>query len=173
MTIPSQLFSEINDCAYLFLREVAEPTQGSLRLLIEEASADPVSTSINVGETQIRDVHPVKISRNNRLFEICWASYIAYSVRNESFASLSEKERAVPGKHCRVFPESEFLDYISRATFATVEYPGPFAHVGIFCENHAVDIVSTQVPNVRNLPPGSFDHLPPLRIGIYQKGPLR
>lgn len=67
MTIPSQLFSEINDCAYLFLREIAEPTEGSLRLLIEEASADPMSTSINIGETQIRDAHPVKMSGNSRL----------------------------------------------------------------------------------------------------------
>src|ERR1700690_2890692 len=160
MILPAQLFSEINNCGYIFLREIAEPSEGRLRLLIEEAFAEPIPNSINVSGTQIADVHPVGASDFSRLFEIQWESYIAYSVRNESFASLNEKERAAPGTHCRVFPESEFLSYISRATFATAEYPGPFAHVGVFCENHAVDIVSPQVPSVRNLPPGSFDHLP-------------
>ena len=44
-----------------------------------------------------------------------------------------------------MYTRSQFLDYISRATLATLEYPGPFLHYGLPTDNHVVEVASTSV----------------------------
>ena len=57
------------------------------------------------------------------------------------------------GRFFRIYSKSTFLDYVSRATFASEQYPGPLSHVGLICQNHIVDVVSTKSPAIRRLRP--------------------
>ena len=151
MEIPLSLLADLNSCDYLYFREISEPADNRLRLLIEEASAAPQLTSIEVASVEFSDLRAIESTDESRLFEITWDSYIAYSVRNESFTVLDEYETIECGKLACVYSKSRFLDYISNATFASNDHSGPFRHVGLNCLNHIIDVISTNAPQVRQL----------------------
>jgi hypothetical protein len=153
MAILPELFDEINSCETLYLREITEPEENCLRLLIEEATSSSVPVPIKIGGTDLGRGFPVRSTCDSRLFEITWRNYVAYSLRNESYAGSDEYETIEWGKRVRVFSRSHFLDYVSHATFAGPEYPGPFQHMSIGCEMHIIDIVSHISPTIRRLRP--------------------
>jgi hypothetical protein len=153
MTIIPQSFEEIDSCQYLFLRDITEPRDNSLLLLIEEASASPESVTREVAGAKLTDLHSIESTDENRLFEVLWNSYIAYSVRNESFVTADDSEIVLLGRLVRVYSKSNYLDYVSRVTFAVGTNPDPLLHVGINCQNHIIDVVSGDLPRVRRLRP--------------------
>ena len=71
--------------------------------------------------------------------------YVAYSVVNESFASVDDSE-LFTGHLFRNYSKSRFLDYVGVATFASDDFPGKLRHYGVNCLNHFVDIVSATEP---------------------------
>lgn len=141
------LFPELDSCDHLFLTEIREDARQSLFLLIEEGRASSESTPVYVGDTRIGDGHPIRST--GRQIELVWDWYIAYCVRNESYCGANGDEATAVGKKLRIYSKSDFLDYLSRATFATAEYPGPFLHYCLISENHIVDVASVKAPNIR------------------------
>jgi hypothetical protein len=146
----SSEFAEIDSCYSLFLREISEPKENSLRLLLEEAFVLPEEVTIAVGGTEITGGHPIRSIEGSRLFEIVWDFYVAYSVRNESYVNHDQSE-VFSGRFARFYSKSHFLDYVSRATFACTEHPGPLQHIGFVAECHIIDVVSTGPPRVRQM----------------------
>ena len=132
-----------------FLEEIEEMDGQGLRLVVAEAKASPVAKQIKIGGVDLGEGYPVR--ETGRKVEITWAGYVAYGVRNESYCTLTPEEEIAAGKKFRVYAKSYFLNYISRATLATSEYPGPFLHYALLTENHVVDVASTSVPVVRVL----------------------
>jgi hypothetical protein len=145
-------FAEIDSCHSLFVREITEPRENSLRLMIEEAFVLPEEVTVAVGGTEITGGHPIRCVEGSRLFEIVWDFYVAYSVRNESYVTRDESEE-FSGRFARIYSKSHFLDYVSRAAFACSEHPGPLQHVGLVSECHIIDVVSTEPPRVRQIRP--------------------
>lgn len=145
-SVPREL-AELDTCASFYLREIGETAQNCLRLLIEEAFVMPDVVSVKIAGAEIENCHPVKSTADSRLFEVTWDSYVAYSVTNESYATRNESEE-FSGRLARVYGKSHFLRYISRATLACDEYPGPLRHVQLVCECLIIDVVSTKLPQV-------------------------
>jgi hypothetical protein len=144
------LLAEVDLCEYLYLRELTEPKDNELRLLIEEAGvAEPPSDVTVAGVTFAS--RPIESTDESRLFEIKWDQYIAYSVRNESYAVIDEYEIVEMGRRACLYTKSRFLDYVKKATFASENYPGPFRHIGINCLNHTIDVIATVTPTIRDL----------------------
>jgi hypothetical protein len=150
MTVKPKGFAEIDSCSTLFLREIGEPQQNSLRLLIEEAFVLPGEVTVRVGGTEITGGRPIESTVNSRLFKVVWDSYVAYSVRNESYVTRAESEE-FSGRLIRVYSKSNFLDYVSHSTFACREHPGPLQHTGLVCECHVIDVVSTMPPEISQI----------------------
>jgi hypothetical protein len=123
MTAPRELFAEINSCQYLFLREITEPSENTLRLVVEEARAQTEVVPVEIADTVIEGGHPIRSDETSRSFELFWDSYVAYSVIDESFATPDNQERSDFGQHCRVFSESRFLDYVCRACLRGMRKP--------------------------------------------------
>ena len=144
--VPNEL-AELDACASLYLRNITEPAQNSLRLLIEEAFVMPEEVTVNFAGAEIANCHIVKPTADSRLFEIICDNYVAYSVANESYSTRNESEEFT-GRFARLYSKSHFLDYISRATLACKEYPGPLRHVQLVCEGHIIDVVSTTFPRL-------------------------
>jgi hypothetical protein len=144
--VPNEL-AELDACASLYLRNISEPAQNSLRLLIEEAFVMPEEVTAKFAEAELANCHIVKPTADSRLFEIIWDNYVAYSVANESYSTRNESEE-FSGRFARLYGKSLFLDYISRATLACKDYPGPLQHVQLVCECHIIDVVSTRFPQV-------------------------
>lgn len=145
--IPKDL-ADLDTCHSLFLCEIGEPEQNCLRLLIEDAFVLPQEATIRFGNSEITGGRPVESTENSRLFEVTWNNYVAYNVANESYSTRTESEE-FSGRLARLYSKSHFLEYISRATLVSKEYPGPLRHVQIICECHIVDAVSTEFPQVR------------------------
>lgn len=56
------------------------------------------------------------------------------------------------GKLVRLLSESEYLEYIKQTTFAQGVYPErEFRHIAIFCLNHILDVISFDLPKIRQL----------------------
>jgi len=141
----------IEDCEWIFLREIGEPSDNVLRLVIEEAKADdpPEDIEILPGKV-IRGTRAVESDASCRAFELVWSSYVSYSVRNESFCTI-DREELWEGRLLCLYSRSHFLDYVARATIASSDYPGPLRHWGVNCLNHIVDVVAVDDPQVREI----------------------
>jgi hypothetical protein len=144
---------EIDDCRWIYLRELGEPEENALRLVIEEAKADGPPEDIEVlpGKV-ISGTLAIESDDSCRVFELVWPTYVCYSVRNESFCTM-DKAEAWEGRLFCLYSKSHFLDYVSRATFASADYPGPLRHWGVNCLNHIIDVVSVSEPKVRRVRP--------------------
>jgi hypothetical protein len=143
---------EIDAFQYVFLESIEEVETNNLRLVVVEGIVCPETVSRDVGGAHFEG-HPVKPAVQGGRFEITWEHYVAYSVRNELYAKDGDNEKLLSGKRIAEFSKSDFLDYISHATFATEEYPGPLRHVEVACENHIVDVVAVAAPKIRSLSP--------------------
>jgi hypothetical protein len=152
MTAIPNGFVEVDSCYCLFLREITEPQEGSLRVVLEEAFVLAEEVTVKVGGREITGGHPIRSVEGSRLFEIIWASYVGYSVRNESYVSPDESE-TFSGRFVRIYSKSHFLDYISRSTFACDQHPGPLHHIGLVSECHIIDVISTESPRIRQMRP--------------------
>lgn len=154
--------AEIQSCEWLFLRSLEEPEENALRLVIEEAVAGApadlraaaTAASLQEPEPILQGARLISHSEGCRVFEVVWPRYIAYSVRNESYVT-NDKYDLFEGRLLVKYTRSRFLDYVELGTFATSEYPGPFAHWGIICCNHVIDVVSTDEPEICILPNGA------------------
>jgi hypothetical protein len=119
------LHSEIDSCKYLYLRELGEPRDNQLRVVVEEAGTDPTPQSRTIAGVAFTELHPIESNENSRLFEITWEHYIAYNVMNESYARVDDYDVAESGKLMRIYSKSHFLDYLALASIASKDYPGP------------------------------------------------
>lgn len=154
MAFSIQLCAEVDLCAFLFLRQIEGLDHNGLRLVLEEGIASSEAVSIKVGNTEIADCHRVEATNASRIFEVVWKRYVAYSVRNESYAQSDEFD-IFAGRRFRIYSSSRFLEFIGHATFASDGYPGPIQHIGIGCEDHIIDVISTEEPSVTAIWPVS------------------
>ena len=111
----------------------------------------PEEVAVQFAGTEIANCHMVKPTEESRTFEIVWGNYVSYSVTNESYSTRNEDEEFT-GKFARLYAKSHFMEFISRATLATKEYPGPMHHIDLVCECHIINVVSTKFPQVKQIP---------------------
>ncbi|MBV9925099.1 MAG: hypothetical protein JOZ96_08805 [Acidobacteria bacterium] len=142
-----ELVEQINAHAYLYLAEIGEPEDNVLRLVIEEARASSEPEEMKIGDVVLAGARPIISDDTCYAYEVLFGSYVAYSVRNESYTPEDKSEEYV-GRLFRVYSKSHFLDYVRTATFASDEYPGKLNHYEIVCENHILDVVSVGEPDI-------------------------
>ena len=144
------LRSAIDEAPYLYIGMVGEGGDGTLRLIVHEARAGGEPEDLDVAGVTLAGAIPIVADETTPKYEVRFASYVAYSVRNESYVSWDESETWT-GRLFRVYTDSKFLDYVGAATFATDEYPGPLTHYELATLNHIVDVVTTVEPGVERI----------------------
>jgi hypothetical protein len=142
----------LDSCKYLLLRELREPRDNSLLLILDEASPAPTTVDLSIGQTTLNDLRPIEVAPSSQSFEIVWDTYIAYAVRNDSFVPGNEAEDISVGRLFRVYERSNFLNYLAKATWGDVSYPGPLTHIGVICLNHIIDVAAVGLPRITRLP---------------------
>jgi len=81
-------FDSLNSVKYLFLREISEPRDNSLRIVVDEAVANQRRT-VSLGSelpelaTLGKDAWPIESVEGCRTFELSWKRYVAYLVTEE------------------------------------------------------------------------------------------
>jgi len=151
------MLEQLNQLQYLELLEIRETNEWEFRLLIAEAVVIDNAPAITEKEEPneeirelLKDTKSIRVTSSSRRYEIIFTDYISYSVTNESYSIPGENEEFI-GKYARIYTKSAFLDYISKSTFATAEYPGPFKHYCFCCQDHIINIASLEEPRVRLL----------------------
>jgi hypothetical protein len=152
-----EIISLLNQAKYLYLRQISEPEENSLRLVVEEAIADRTETVSTPDPTSpfaqiLKGASPIKSVEGCRVFELRWSRYIAYLVTEEGVGSGgSDQDEVYSGNLLRVYTKSHFLDHLSRDTGGHFE---PILHYKLICENHLIDVASYSPPEVRLLESG-------------------
>lgn len=147
-----EVFSLLNQVKYLYLRNISEPEDNSLRLVVEEAIADhnqvgSMQDSSSLSAEIRKDAWPIRSTDKCRAFELKWSRYVAYLVTEEGVGSgASDEDEVYTGDVLRVYTKSHFLDHLSRDTAGHI---GPILHYKLICQNHLIDVASYSPPEVR------------------------
>ena len=129
----------------IFLTDVYEPEENTLRVVVTEAKTLSAHAP---GPFPSSSLSSIAIAADSRCFEFVWHQYVAWQIRNESFA-LPET-----GGQFGVFLErntSAYLRFLEETTFATSVVQKPMRHWAINCLNHCVDVVSFGEPRIREI----------------------
>jgi hypothetical protein len=140
-------YKELMELKDVFFFGLKEPEVNSLRLYFSRSKIGDTLEPLIIGEISLGDSYPINADEKSPIVQIDFHTYIAYSIRNESYTSWDEYEE-FEGKIFRIYKKSRYLDFISVGTFAKEDFPGPFKHYGICCFDHIVDIVSISEPVV-------------------------
>ena len=133
---------------WIFLTDLHEPKENSLRVAVAEAITSIPKEEISAPASLWA---PIIITPDSRRFELVWKSYVGYLVRNESFVIPDNKSEH---RACGVFLErksSVYLRFLEETTFATSVIQKPMRHWEIHCLNHCVDVVSFDEPIIREI----------------------
>jgi hypothetical protein len=146
------LSQEVDDCRYLYLRHLLEPRDNQLCVIIDEAmiTDEAPADVVDVPELVTR-IHPIVVAPQSRACQLVWERCVAYSVTNESFHVRGKADRIASGRLLVVYEQSDYLNYLRRVTWDTGDVFEPIVHVGIFCLNHIVDVVSFGAPRCSQL----------------------
>jgi hypothetical protein len=150
--------NSLDSAKYLYLRELSEPRDNSLRLVVQEAVINPsgsVGSHPELPElTEIlKDASPIEFTEDCRSFELTWKHYVAYLVTEECVGSCgSYDDEMFSGKLFRVYTKSHFLEHLAQDTGGHAE---EILHYKLTCLNHLIDVAAYTPPEVRQLGPAA------------------
>ena len=153
MRLPT-LLDALDSAEYLYLREISEPRDNSLRLLIQEAVANRDGTIVSrqdipMTEKLLTECSPIESTDSCRTFELSWERYAAYLVTEECVGSCGYyDDEAFTGKLFRVYTKSHFLEHLSRDTGGHTE---EILHYKLTCLNHLIDVAAYSLPEIKQI----------------------
>jgi len=145
----------LNAVKYLYLHQLSEPRDNSLRLVVQEAvenrSAPVRPTLPELPELAkiLKGSWPIATIEGCRTFELYWESYAAYLVTEEMVGSTAVgryEDEVFKGKLLRVYSKSHFLDHLARDTGGHTQ---PIQHYKLICLNHLIDVAAYAPPEIR------------------------
>jgi hypothetical protein len=143
---------KLNSVRYVYLRELSEPRDNSLRLVVEQAVANRagvVRPSLPELSELMRDACPIESIEGCKTFELYWKRYASYLVTEESVGSNAiggYEDEVFSGTILRVYSKSHFLDYLGRDTGGHLE---PIQHYKLICLNHLIDVAAYAPPEIQ------------------------
>lgn len=147
----------LDSAKYLYLRELSEPHDNSLRLIVQEAVVSPAgpirSSHPELPELEkiLRGSLPIESTDACRIFELTWNRYVAYLVTEECVGSCGQDtDEIYTGKLFRVYTKSHFLEHLSRDTGGHAEV---ILHYKLTCLNHLIDVAAYAPPEVKQIGP--------------------
>jgi len=144
----------LNSAKYLYLRELQEPRDNSLRLIVQEAVVNPRGIirphpELPELEALSEGASPIESIDGCRSFELTWKSYVAYLVTEECVGSCGKHDDEIfSGTLFRVYTKSHFLEHLVRDTGG---HTGDVLHYKLTCLNHLVDVAAYAPPEIRML----------------------
>jgi hypothetical protein len=148
----------LDSAKYLYLRELSEPQDNSLRLVVQAAVVSPsglVRSHPELPELEeiLKGASPIESTEDCRGFELTWKHYVAYLVTEECVGSCgSYDDEMFTGKLFRVYTKSHFLEHLVRDTGGHTE---AILHYKLTCLNHLIDVAAYTSPEVRQVGPAS------------------
>jgi len=131
----------------IFLYEITEPEENSLKIIVNRGKNEDYDVSLNVYGNSMK-ASPIVTDERLPSLQIEFQSYVSYSVINESFTCLQGIE-IFEGEVFRIYKHSRYLDFIKLQTHARDMVPDKlFLHYQIPCLNHVIDVISFDEPKI-------------------------
>jgi len=144
----------LDSAQYLYLRQLREPRDNSLCLVVQEAVVNPGGfvrphpERPELAELS-RDASPIESTDNCRTFELTWKRYVAYLVTEECVGSCGQYEdEKFTGRLFRVYTKSHFLDHLMRDTGG---HTNEILHYKLTCLNHLIDVAAYGPPEIKEI----------------------
>lgn len=128
----------------LFLEELCETAERVLRILVAEGKIQDQIVCQLSDEIQV-PARPVEVTPDSMRYRIVFSDYVAYAVRDESYASPDSSESFI-GNRLRTYSKSHFLTFTQVSTLARSWYPGPYVHYQLVCVDHVIDVAALEEP---------------------------
>lgn len=142
---------KLNSVKYIYLRELSEPKDNSLRLVVEEA-VDNHSGIVRPELAELMsDAYPIVSIEGCKTFELYWKHYASYLVTEELVGSNAiggYEDEVFSGTILRAYSKSHFLDHLARNTGGHLE---PIQHYKLICLNHLIDVAAYAPPEIQVL----------------------
>lgn len=155
----SDIINEDLEAAFsLFLNGVSEPRANVLSITLSSSClSDDVVMDTNINAP----CRKVEITEKSQHFEVRFETYVFYVIINESHG-LAEPNAVYSGKKIRKYEQSNLLDAAEKISQPyDVFGERPLKHFEILTENHLVNIVSYDEPQITLLssrPPQTFEN---------------
>lgn len=132
----------------LYLRQISEPRDNTLRIVVREAIANHTKASTEnrgIPRNLLTGAAPIESTETCKMFVLYWPRYVAHLVTEEGVGSCGNRnDEPFTGRFFRVCEKSHLLDHIARDTGAHLK---PYRHYKIICLNRLIDIVSILPPD--------------------------
>jgi hypothetical protein len=159
----NDLADRIRSCNYLYLESLMEPSVNAVKIVLLEAKAgSPVDAEKVASKYNLPELRSILAGSRNiehlpgcSRFELVWETYVGYNIVNESYSNGEPETSIAVGERRRFaeYSQSRYLDYLAKASFASADYPGPYRHWALYCEDHTIDIASQVDPVIREIGP--------------------
>lgn len=122
---------------YIYLEEIVEPEENSLRLLINRSKINNVTDTVEYLS----------------MIQLDFETYVSYSVINEAFDHLDNNETSV-GEMFRIYTKSNYLNFIQLATTERDDICASknYIHYQFPCLDHIIDVISCDKPIITVVP---------------------
>ncbi len=153
----SDELDSLNSVKYVYLRELTEPRDNSLRLVVDEAVVNYSAPSRSPELPELAELFtktaPIETIEGCKSFELCWKHCVAYLVTEELVGSSGTyADEAFTGGVFRAYTKSHFLEHLARDTGGHFK---PILHYKLICLNHLIDVASYDPPEIRLINPQS------------------
>jgi hypothetical protein len=144
----------LDSAKHLYLRELSEPGNNSLRLVVQEAVVNLAGVVRSHPELPdldelTRGASPIESTEGCRSFELTWKRYVAYLVTEECVGSCGTyDDELFSGQALRVYTKSHFLEHLARDTGGHIE---KIMHYKLTCLNHLIDIAAYAPPEIKQV----------------------
>ena len=150
--------SLLDDAKHLYLRDICEPRDNALRLVVQEAvvnyakagshlEANGFAAEVLQETGTLENAHPIESTGACRTFELRWNHYVAYLVTEECVGGCGEyADEVYRGKLLRRYSKSHFLEHLARDTGG---HNGVLQHYKLICLNHLIDVASEEPPEIQ------------------------
>ena len=144
-------FKRINSHFSLLLAGAFATDDGEIRLIVKEIKPLDELRDLEIAEgVVIEKLRPVEFTEDCSSYEIRFDTYVALNVANESYC-IADPSEPTRGKLLKTYDRSQFLDYVRESTSARDDYPGPMTHYRVVTEDHIIDVVSCDPPEIEVL----------------------
>jgi hypothetical protein len=151
--IEATAVEQLQSVQYVYLREVSEPRDNSLKVVVEEAAVNRSATAKFDPDLDaiLKDASPIERVEGCRVFELHWKRYAAYLVTEELVGSNAVggyDHEGYTGRVLHVYTQSHFLEHLARDTGGHID---PLQHYRLVCLNRLIEGAAYAPPAVRRL----------------------
>lgn len=143
-------YEEINNEKNIFATKLNEPSVNSFEFELTIGTVSKKEEHIFIDGINAGTAHRINSDQNCKRFKIKFENYISYSIIDERFEKLIEKDKFY-GNRLRIYSDSNFLNYIKADMNATYNYPGDFKHYAFITLNHIINVASEKEPEIIKL----------------------